>query len=134
MEKALEYYISEDFLIEDLKAREPMSYFYKTGIVATEDSNDKPLLDNITDFVYSKHSYVVTDAKGRIFSYKGNRDPYDGDFIDVSKEEDLGLSKAVIFSSANDANEFIVDTLINNYEIISVEQAFRKDEDGSNKQ
>lgn len=127
MQKALDYYTSEDFLIEDLKAREDCSLFLENGQICPEEIKDQPtLLNTITGFIYSNNSYVIIDEKNRIFSYGKTQDPNDGDFLDVSKEEDQGLSKAVIFSTANDANEFIVDTLVNNYSIISVEKAFKE--------
>jgi hypothetical protein len=127
MQKALDYYTSEDFLIEDLKAREDCSLFLENGQIYPEEIKDQPaLLNTITGFIYSNNSYVIIDEKNRIFSYGKTQDPNDGDFLDVSKEEDQGLSKAVIFSTANDANEFIVDTLVNNYSITSVEKAFKE--------
>jgi len=124
LQKSLDYYESEDFLIEDLRSREPISYYLDTGQLYGPLNEENPLLNSITGFIYSQNSYVITDSSGKVFSYKETSNPDDGDFIDVSNEEDKGLSKAVIFSTANDANDFIVDTLINDYSIISVEQAF----------
>lgn len=129
MQKALDYYTSEEFLIEDLKAREDCSLFLESGQICPEEINgEASLLNTITGFIYSNNSYVVIDGKNQIFSYGKTQDPKDGDFLEVSKEEDQGLSKAVIFSTPNEANEFIVSYLIDNYEVVPVEQAFKKGE------
>ena len=128
LEKSLEYYQSEEFLIEDLRARDE-GYYLDTGqLYGFINDENCSIVNSIKGFVDSNKSYVVVDENNRIFSYGGTQNIDDGDFLDVSKEDDLGLSKAVIFSTANEANEFIVDTLVDNYSIISVEKAFKKDE------
>ena len=128
LQKSLDYYESEEFLIEDLRCREPISYYLDTGQLYGPLEQNNSLIDNVTGFIYSENSYVIIDEKNRIFSYGKTQNPEDGDFIDASNEDDKGLSKAIIFSTANDANEFIVDTLIDNYSIMSVEQVFRKED------
>ena len=133
LQKSLEYFTSDEFLIEDLKAREEFTLFHENGTICQEydltNVNDSSLLNNITGFMYSNNSYVIIDKDGKIFSYKDDikRNPLDGDFLDTSDESDQGLSKAVIFMNINEANEFIVDTLVDNYETVTVEQAFKKE-------
>lgn len=132
LRKEYDYFTSEEFLIEDLKAREEFSLFYENGTICQEfnmtNVNDSPLLNNITDFMYSKNSYVIIDKDGKIFSNKGLSDePRDGGFLDTSNEQDLGLSKAIMFSTEKEANDFIVSYLIDNYEVVTVEQAFKKE-------
>jgi len=128
-----EYYQSDDYTKELLESNYSYCYFYENGTICDElNKVDNPpeeslLLNNITSFMYSKNSYVIIDEDGKIFSNTGLSDePRDGDFLDTSDEEDLGLSKAIIFSTNNEANDFIVSYLIDNYKVVSVEQAFRK--------
>lgn len=111
--KSLEYYTSEEFLIEDLKARD-CDLFLENGQVYYEEETNNS-------------QYIILDQKGKVFSYKTNRDPLDGDFIDISDDIDLGLSKAVVFMTADEANEFIVDNLITDYSIMSVDKVSRKE-------
>lgn len=133
-----EYYQSDDYTKELLESNYSYCYFYENGTICDEFNKiDTPpeessLLNNITGFMYSKNSYVIIDKDGKILSWENpalKGTPQENyDFFDTSDEEDKGLSKAIIFSNLNEANDFIVDTLIDDYETISVEQAFRKEE------
>lgn len=134
LRKEYDYFTSEEFLIEDLKAREELSLFYENGTICQEfdqtNVNEKAtkiakILDSFLD-ENGQDNYVIINTEGKLFCNKGVSDETrDGDFVNTSKEGDLGFQKAFFFTK-EEAHEFIVEYLQDKYDIIPVEQAFKR--------
>lgn len=131
LRKEYDYFTSEEFLIEDLKAREELSLFEANGTICQEfdqtnvNEEKSEVLKEVENFINNKKDYVIVDSDGKLFCNTGISDePRDGAFLDTSDDEDLGFKKALILTK-NEAMDFIVSYLQDKYDVISVEQVFK---------
>lgn len=128
-----DYFNSDEFLIEDLKAREDCSLFYENGVIcneyditSVEAPNPSLFAEELDKALSNEDDFVIINSDGKLFCYSDISDePRDGDFLDTSSDEDLGFKKAILMTK-EEAQEFIVNYLQDEYDIIPVEQAFKR--------
>lgn len=125
-----EYYQSDDYTKELLKSNYSYCYFYENGTICNEfNVVDNPVQEELNKFISNKagdDNFIITDPDGKVFCY--SEDPQDireGIFLDTSKDEDSGFRKAILFTR-NEALEFIVEYLQDEYDIEHIKHKFGK--------
>lgn len=124
------YYQSDDYTKELLESNYSYCYFYENGTICNEfNVVDNPVQEELNKFISNKagdDNFIITDPDGKIFCYSENpEDIREGVFLDTSKDEDSGFRKAILFTR-NEALEFIVEYLQDQYDIEHIKQKFGK--------
>ena len=127
-----EYYQSDEYTIELLKSNNSFNYFYENGTICNEfNVVDNPIQEELEKFISNKtedHNFIITDPDGKVFCYSENpEDIREGVFLDTSKDEDSGFRKAILFTR-NEALEFIVEYLQDEYDIEHIKHKFGKED------